>query len=83
MLSEYAYGKLQSMDGQEYFIHSIPALISSRKCRDIIGDLGNLECLTITGIFNTFHHHAIIYYEENAYKLIPITSVSVDGGPEI
>ena len=71
------------MDGQEYFIHGIPALISSRKCKDIMGDIADIECLPITGIFSTFHHHGLIYYEEPSYRFIPITQVCVDGASDL
>jgi hypothetical protein len=33
MLSEYAYAKLQSAFGEEYFIHTLPAIIGSKKSK--------------------------------------------------
>ena len=35
MLSEYAHAKLQSAFGEEYFIHSLPAIIGSKKAKEI------------------------------------------------
>lgn len=55
-------------------------MISSRKFKDNeIGVQGEIECLSITGIFNIYAHHGIIFYDEDHYRLLPITSISVDG----
>ena len=66
MLSEYAYAKFQSTDGEEYFVHTIPALLTSRKWKDNeLGRQGSIEWLPITSIFSSFMIHAIIYYEND------------------
>jgi hypothetical protein len=55
-------------------------MISSRKFKDTeIGVQGEIESLSITGIFNIYVHHGIIYYDDDHYRLLPITQVSVDG----
>jgi hypothetical protein len=57
-------------------VHSLPALIASKRardCRPTVQFDHPLEILPISNIIDTFHYHALLYYQEGAYKLIPIT----------
>ena len=68
------------MNGEEHFIHTIPAIITSRKCKEIhLDNNSEVEYLPITNNFNNSFYHAILYYEEPNFRLLPITEVSVDG----
>ena len=35
MLTEYALLKLQAINGEEQFVHALPALIASKRARDL------------------------------------------------
>lgn len=35
MLTEYALLKLQAINGEEQFVHTLPALIGSKRARDL------------------------------------------------
>ncbi len=66
MLTEYALLKLQAINGEEQFVHTLPALIGSKRTRDLrpSAQLDHpLEVLPITNIIDTFHYHALIYYQ--------------------
>jgi hypothetical protein len=81
MLSEYAYAKLQSAFGEEYFIQSLPAIIGSKKSKEITftSEDNKMKVLPITNILTTFHFHAIIFYESGSYYIASVTPLSVDG----
>jgi hypothetical protein len=76
MLTEFALLKLQAINGEEQFVHSLPALIGSKRARDVrsCAQLDQpLEVLPISNIIDTFPYHALIYYQEGSYRLTAIT----------
>lgn len=65
MLTEYALLKLQTINGEEHFIHKIPALLCSKRTRESKTNPAanqHLEILPISNIIDTFAYHALIYY---------------------
>jgi len=81
MLTEYALLKLQAINGEETFIHSVPALIGSKRSRDSRPTPAfdhRLEVLPITNIIDTFYYHALVFYQEGAYKLTAITPLNLN-----
>ena len=38
-----------------------------------------VEYLPISSTFNNSFYHAIIYYQEPNYQILPLTQISVDG----
>lgn len=76
MISEYALLKLQSINGEEMFIHSVPALLCSKRAREplaVAGSSCHLEILPITNIIDTSPYHALIRYTDGAYHITAIT----------
>lgn len=79
MMNEFALLKLQTINGEEYFIHSLPAVIASKRAKESTppSDV-SLQVLPITSILNSNPYHALIYYQDGNYKLIAITPLSVN-----
>lgn len=65
MLTEFALLKLQTINGEEQFIHKVPALLCSKRGKEsriLSASLHHLEVLPISNITDTFPYHALIYY---------------------
>lgn len=65
MLTEYALLKLQTINGEEHFIHRVPVLLSSKRTREpkaVPAAIQHLEILPLTNIIDTLPYHALIYY---------------------
>ena len=65
-------------------MHSLPALIASKRARDLRPAAQveqPLEVMAISNIIDTFHYHALIYYQEGSYKFIAITPALLNSHP--
>ena len=74
MLTEYALLKLQSSNGEEQFIHTVPALLCSKRVRP-----SQLEVLPLTNIMDTPPYHALIYYKNGSYHIAALSPLLVNG----
>ena len=81
MLSEFALLKLQTISGEEQFIHSVPALVCSKRSKEPRGAPSNnehLEILPITNIIDTSPYHALIYYHQDNYRIVSVSPIVVN-----
>lgn len=84
MLTEYALLKLQSVNGEEVFIHSVPALLCSKRVRESqLAPIGSshLEVLPITNILDTTPYHALIYYKNGGFYVSALSPMLINGNP--
>lgn len=83
MLSEFAYAKLQGINGEEYYLHRLPAVLGSKRAKDVAAfcasDQNKLEILPLTNISDVFYFHAVIFYYSGCFKLLSITPLVLDG----
>ena len=78
MLTEYALLKLQTANGEEHFIHSVPVLLCSKRAREpraLLPANCRLELLPITNIIDTSSYHALIYFRQDNYYIVSITPI--------
>lgn len=75
MLTEYAVLKVQSTKGEEYFIHSLPALLCSKRARESRSTTkhAQLEMLPISNLSLNVPYHALVYYSEGDFHVHAIT----------
>lgn len=81
MLTEFALLKLQTINGEEQFVHRVPVLLSSKRSREsksVPASSQHIEILPITNVIDTFPYHAMIYYREGAYRVAAITPMVVN-----
>lgn len=81
MLTEFALLKLQTINGEEQFVHKVPVLLSSKRSREsksVTTTSQHIEILPTTNILNTFPYHAMIYYSEGTYRIAAITPLLVN-----
>jgi hypothetical protein len=84
MLNEYALLKLQAANGEEHFIHTLPALLSSKRHKTFPPTSTSapaLEVLPLTNIIDSFHYHALLYYSHGHYRLAAITPLLLNNLP--
>lgn len=83
MLSEYSFLKLQTLHGEEHFVHALPALIASKRAKDIDYPISaqetRPEVITITNVLDTFYYHCVTFYSQGQYFLMALTPISVNG----
>lgn len=83
MLTEYALLKLQTITGEEHFLHSLPALLCSKRARQPrpASHHERLELLPLTNIIDTASYHALLYHANGDYHLVAITPLLLDNQP--
>lgn len=89
MLSEYAHLKLQTITGEEIYVHTLPALIGSKraeKCTTAVLNEQKISVIPLTNIIDTLSFHALLFSHEGKYYIaatsplmINSSTLNVDG----
>ncbi len=77
MLSEYAFAKLQTINGEEHFIHSLPAaLVTSRSFMNTSEH--KLQYVPIVDLQSKVPIHMIFYEHDNAIKILSVLKCKIN-----